>query len=84
MSRFIKGESRSQITLFPEAIGEYIEEDNPVRIIDVLVDDLDLAALFFMTDPVDTGRPAYYPEVMLELFIYKASQRDTHFSVHTL
>ena len=41
MSGFIKGESRSQITLFPEAIDEYIEEDNPVRVVDVFVDDLD-------------------------------------------
>jgi transposase len=70
MSRFIKGESHCQITLFPEAIDEYIEEDNPVRVIDVFVDDLDLAALSFKTEPADTGRPAYHPEVMLKLFIY--------------
>ena len=70
MSRFIKGESRSQITLFPEAVDEYIEEDNPVRVIDVFVDDLDLAALGFKTEPADTGRPAYHPGVMLKLFIY--------------
>lgn len=70
MSRFIKGESRSQITLFPEAVDEYIEEDNPVRVIDVFVDDLDLSALGFKTEPADTGRPAYHPGVMLKLFIY--------------
>jgi len=70
MSRFIKGESRSQITLFPEAVDEYIEEDNPVRVIDVFVDDLDLSALGFKTVPADTGRPAYHPGVMLKLFIY--------------
>ena len=55
MSRFIKGESRSQITLFPEAVDEYIEEDNPVRVIDVFVDDLDLSTLGFKTVPADTG-----------------------------
>jgi len=70
MSRFIKGESRSQITLFPEAVDEYIQEDNPVRVIDVFVDDLDLSTLGFKTVPADTGRPAYHPGVMLKLFIY--------------
>ena len=70
MSRFIKGESRSQITLFPEAIDEYIQEDNPVRVIDVFVDGLDLCVLGFKTVPADTGRPAYHPSVMLKLFIY--------------
>ena len=70
MSRFIEGESPSQITLFPEAVDEYIEEDNPVRVIDVFVDDLDLSILGFKMVPVDTGRPAYYPGVMLKLFIY--------------
>ena len=70
ISGFIKGESRSQITLFPEAIDEYIEEDNPIRVIDVFVDGLDLCALGFKTVPADTGRPAYYPSVMLKLFIY--------------
>jgi len=70
MSRFIKGESRSQITLLPEAVDEYIEEDNPARVIDVFIDDLDLSALGFKTEPADTGRPAYHPGVMLKLFIY--------------
>ena len=70
MSRFIKGESRSQITLFPEAVDEYIEEDNPVRVIDVFVDDLDLSTLGFKTVPADTGRPGYHSGVMLKLFIY--------------
>jgi len=70
MSRFIKGESRSQITLFPEAVDEYIEEDNPVRVIDVFVDGLDLSVLGFKTEPADTGRPAYHPGMMLKLFIY--------------
>ena len=70
MSRFIEGESRYQTTLFPEALDEYIQEDNPVRVIDVFVDDLDLALLGFKTEPADTGRPAYHPGVMLKLFIY--------------
>ena len=70
MSGFIKGESRNQITLFPEVVDEYIQEDNPVRVIDVFVDGLELCALDFKTVPADTGRPAYHPSVMLKLFIY--------------
>jgi transposase len=70
MSGFIEGESRHQTTLFPEALDEYIQEDNPVRVVDVFVDDLDLAVLGFKTEPADTGRPAYHPGVMLKLFIY--------------
>ena len=70
MSGFIEGESRHQTTLFPEALDEYIQEDNSVRVIDVFVDDLDLAVLGFKTEPADTGRPAYHPGVMLKLFIY--------------
>ena len=70
MSGFIKGASRSQVTLFPEAVDEYIREDNPVRVIDVFVDGLDLSSLGFKTQPADTGRPAYHPGVMLKLFIY--------------
>jgi transposase len=70
MSGFIEGESRFQTTLFPEAIDEYIEEDNPVRVVDVFVDDLDLAALGFKTEPAHTGRPGYHPGMMLKLFIY--------------
>ena len=59
MSGFIKGESRSRITLFPEAVDEYIQEDNPVRVIDVFVDGLDLCALDFKTIPA----PAFHPRV---------------------
>ena len=42
MKRFIEGEDRSQSTLFPEHLDDYIAEDNPVRVIDVFVDELDL------------------------------------------
>jgi len=70
MSGFIEGESRYQTTLFPEALDEYIASDNPVRVVDVFVDDLDLAALDFKTESAVTGRPAYHPGTMLKLFIY--------------
>jgi transposase len=60
MKRFIEGEDRSQSTLFPEHLDDYIAEDNPVRVIDVFVDELDLQALGFDgMQPEVTGRPGY-------------------------
>jgi len=70
MKRFIEGESRSQTTLFPEALDEYITEENPVRVIDVFVDELKMAMMGINIKPADTGRPAYHPSTMLKLFIY--------------
>ena len=48
MKRFIEGEDRSQCTLFPEHLDDYVGEDNPVRVVDVFVDELDLGDLGFM------------------------------------
>ena len=70
MNRFIKGEARSQATLFPERIDDYIDEENPIRVVDVFVDSIDLPALGFKTIPAATGRPSYHPSTMLKLFIY--------------
>ena len=71
MGRFIEGADRGQITLFPECLGDWIGEDNPVRVIDVFVDELDLAELAFGgVDPEATGRPSYHPSVLLKLYIY--------------
>jgi transposase len=71
MKRFIEGEDRNQSTLFPELLDDYIAEDNPVRVIDVFVDELDLAELGFgRVDPKVTGRPAYHPSTLLKLYIY--------------
>jgi transposase len=47
MTRFVVGQDRSQSTLFPECLEDYLSEDNPVRAIDVFVDELDLARLNF-------------------------------------
>ena len=59
MSRFVVGNDRSQSTLFPERLDDYLGEDNPVRAIDVFVDELDLAKLGFDgVEPEATGRPA--------------------------
>ena len=58
MSGFIEGESRGQTTLLPESLDDYVVEENPVRVIDVFVDGLDLSRLGFKTIPAATGRPA--------------------------
>ncbi|HWO38684.1 MAG TPA: IS1182 family transposase [Candidatus Acidoferrum sp.] len=71
MKRFIEGEDRSQSTLFPEYLDDYIAEDNPVRVIDVFVDELDLRTLGFDgTQPEVTGRPGYHPASLLKIYIY--------------
>src|SRR5881409_2082597 len=71
MKRFIDGADRGQSTLFPECVEDWIGEDNPVRVIDVLVDGLDLAELGFGgVDPEATGRPSYHPSMLLKLYIY--------------
>ena len=71
MKRFIEGECRTQTTLLPESIDDYITDTNPVRIVDVFVDELDLGTLGFDgVEPAATGRPAYHPAVLLKLYIY--------------
>jgi transposase len=71
MKRFVEGTDRVQSTLFPECLEDWILEDNPVRVIDVFVDELDLAELGFGgVDPEVTGRPSYHPSVLLKLYIY--------------
>ena len=71
MKRFVEGTDRGQTTLFPECLEDWIGEDNAVRVIDVFVDGLDLAALRFDgVDPEATGRPSYRPSMLLKLYIY--------------
>ncbi len=71
MKRFIEGVDRSQTTLFPERLEDWVVEDNPVRVIDVFVDELDLGDLGFdRVVPLWTGRPGYHPSGLLKLYIY--------------
>ncbi len=71
MKRFVEGEDRSQSTLFPERLEDYVGEDNPVRVVDVFVDELDLGSLGFRrVEPLATGRPSYHPSILLKLYIY--------------
>jgi transposase len=71
MKRFVEGTDRSQTTLFPECLEDWIDEDNPVRVIEVFVEGLDLAELRFGgVEPEVTGRPSYHPSALLKLYIY--------------
>src|SRR5271163_5029638 len=71
MKRFIEGEDRRQSVLLPEFLDDYVSEENTVRVIDVFVEELDLAALGFDgVVPESTGRPAYHPSLLLRIYIY--------------
>jgi transposase len=71
MKRFVEGEDRRQGVLLPEFLDDYVSEENPVRAIDVFVDELDLAALGFEgVVPEATGRPGYHPGLLLKLYVY--------------
>jgi len=66
-----KGKNRSQATFFPEVLDDFVSTENPVRVIDVFVDELDLIELGFNgVVPKDTGRPNYHPAMLLKLYLY--------------
>ena len=71
MKRYVEGGHRTQVTLLPETLDEYVSEDNPVRAVDAFVEELDLVGLGFeRAEPADTGRPAYHPAALLKIYIY--------------
>ena len=71
MKRFIEGQDRGQVTLLPECLDDYIGEDNPVRVVDAFVDELDVEALGFEgATAAVTGRPSYHPAVLLKIYVY--------------
>ena len=71
MKRFVLGADKDQPTLFPECLQDWVDPNNPVRVVDVFVDNLDLAGLGFTGgDPQSTGRPSYHPIVLLKLYVY--------------
>jgi transposase len=71
MSGFVEGIDRSQRTLFPAVLDDYVSEDNPVRAVDAFVDGLDLGKLGFgRVTPLDKGRPSYHPATLLKIYIY--------------
>jgi transposase len=70
MARFIEGLDRSQTSLLPACVDDYVDDHNPVCAIDAFVDMLDLAALGFDVEPELTGRPGYHPATMLKIYLY--------------
>jgi transposase len=71
MKRFIEGENRQQATLLPDCLEDYVADDNPTRVIDVFIEELDLAAVGFSgVVPESTGRPAYHPATLLKIYLY--------------
>ena len=94
MSHNIKGHSRTQVTLFPEVLDDFVTEENPVRVIDVFVNGLDLVSLGFeRVNAKLTGRPGYHPAAMLKLYIYgylnriqtsRRLEKETHRNVELM
>jgi transposase len=71
MKRFVEGQDRSQLILLPDCLDDYVGEDNPVRIVDAFIDELDLAVLGFAgVVPEATGRPSYHPVTLLKIYLY--------------
>ena len=71
MKRFIEGEDRQQATLLPDCLEDYVTDDNPTRVVDVFIEELDLAAVGFSgVVPESTGRPAYHPATLLKIYLY--------------
>jgi transposase len=71
MKRFVEGADRRQATLLPDTLEDYVTEDNPVRVLDVFIDELDLGALGFAGVVAEvTGRPAYHPATLLKIYLY--------------
>src|SRR5262245_34303161 len=71
MARFIEGADRRQVALLPESLDDYVNTDNPVRVVDAFVDALDLTELGFDgVVPEATGRPGYHPATLLKIYLY--------------
>src|SRR6202012_2366493 len=71
MNRFVQCEERTQDTFLPSRLEDYVSDDNPVRVIDVFVGELDLTKLGFEgMSPQATGRPGYHPSTLLKIYLY--------------
>lgn len=91
---YIEGINRHQRILLPESLDEYINEENPVRVIDAFVNTLDLKQLGFKHAVLNgTGRPPYHPYVLLKLYVYgylhrirssRLLEKETHRNVEVI
>ncbi len=71
MKRFVEGEVRNRTILLPDCLDDYVTEDNPVRVVDVFIESLDLVGLGFQgVVPEATGRPSYHPATLLKIYLY--------------
>ena len=71
MAGFVEGVDRGQLTLLPGSLDDWVDENNPVRVIDAFVEALDLKELGFETvEATGIGRPGYHPSTHLKLYIY--------------
>ena len=67
---YIRGANRNQVILFPDALDDYVETDNEVRVIDAFIDSLSMGKLGYKDEPAKEGRPGYDPRDMLKLYVY--------------
>lgn len=71
MKRFVEGQDRGQLILLPECLDDYVGDENPVRVVDAFIEELDLAVLGFTgVVPEATGRPSYHPATLLKIYLY--------------
>jgi transposase len=71
VKRFVEGRDRAQFMLLPKCLDDFVGEDNPVRVVDAFIEELDLAVLGFAgVVPEATGRPSYHPATLLKIYLY--------------
>ena len=66
MARFIEGKDRRQTLLLPEGLDDYVTQDNPVRVINAFIDELDPLTMMSICAPAGTGLQHGY-DCLLEL-----------------
>ena len=68
---FIEGQDRNQMFLLPNILEDYVDEDNPVRVIDAYVNGLNLDEMGFMIySESNAGQKPYKRKDLLKLYLY--------------
>ena len=65
--KYIIGQNRQQLVLFPTFLDDIIDTDNEVRFIDLFVESLNMSEMNFNINQIENGRPAYHPKELLKL-----------------
>jgi transposase len=68
--KYIEGQNREQLNLFPVSLDQSICCYHEVRLIDAFVDGLNLGEFGFQVNHDENGRPAYHPGDLLKLYMY--------------